>query len=110
MSRLVVLRKTALTIEDVADRLDQYFQRASETVNPFVPGAWYAWNPRRTRATIHAGHVKAEVVLLPKHVMVMVDVPLMWLPFKGRLEAQVTRALDAIVGVDQMPTGRESCS
>ncbi len=110
MSRFVVLRKTGLTVEDVADRLDRYFQQAGETVRPFVEGAQYAWNARRTRATIHAGHVKAEVVLLPKQVMVLVDVPLMWVPFKRRLEAQVARALDAIVGVDRMPIGRESCS
>jgi hypothetical protein len=43
--------------------------------------------------------------------MVMVDVPFILLPVKGRLEAQVARALDAIVGTDQqVQTGRESCS
>jgi hypothetical protein len=111
MGKLVVLRKTALTPQEVAERLDHYFQQAGETVRPFVTEAHYAWNARRTRATIHAGHVKAEVVLLPRQVMVMVDVPFILLPVKGRLEAQVARALDAIVGSDQqVQTGRESCS
>lgn len=108
MAKLLVLRDTDRTVEDLAERFDRYFRQADETLRPFLDETQYEWNARRNRATIQAGKMHGEVVLMPKRVLVMVDIPLMWLPFKGRIEERIARALHYIVGADQ--PGREACS
>jgi hypothetical protein len=108
MAKVLVLRETERTVEDLADRFDHYFRQADETLRPFLDVTEHSWNARRNRATIQAGRVHAEVVLMPGRVLVMADLPVVWLPFKGRIEERIARALERIVGTDQ--PGRTACS
>jgi hypothetical protein len=108
MAKVLVLRETERTVEDLAERLDHYFRQADETLRPFLDVTTCSWNARRSRATIRAGRVHAEVVIMPGRVLVIADLPVIWLPLKGRIEERIARALEHIVGTDQ--PGRTACS
>jgi hypothetical protein len=97
MAKVLVLRETERTVEDLAERFDRYLRRADETLRPFLDVTECSWNARRNRATIRAGRVHAEVVIMPGRVLVMADIPVVWLPFRGRIEERIAHALEQIV-------------
>ena len=97
MGRILILRETERSVEDLARRFDRYLIQARETITPFDEVADYSWNSHRNRVTIRGGHFHAEVVLMPKRVMVIADIPMLWFPFKNKIEERITHALDSII-------------
>ena len=97
MGRILISRKVDRSVEDLVGRFDRYLSQARDAVAPFDEGADYSWNTHRNLVTIRGDRFHAQVVFLPTQVMVIADIPMLWYPFRKKIEEGITHALDSII-------------
>jgi len=96
--RLVIFKETDRPEAEIASEIERYLVHVRNTLRPFEEEATYTWNRHRNRMTIQGNRFAAEVVLIPKGVLVTVEIPAILYPFKRRIEEQLSSAVDKIIG------------
>ena len=108
MTKVVVFRKSEKTPEEIASRMEQYLSQAWEALRPFDGVATCVWNSHRNKITIRGNKFHADVVIVPKGIVVRAEIPMIWYPFRKKIEERIFHALDMIIGKQE--EGRdESC-
>lgn len=97
MAKLVVFRESEKAHEELVLCIEQYLSHLLEVVRPFDQVVTYTWNERRNKVSILGKRFKAEVVLVPKGVVVMTKIPVVWYPFRKKIEERITVALEMII-------------
>jgi len=97
MSKLVVFRESKKAQEELISCIEQYLLHLLEVVKPFDHVVSYSWNEHRNKVSVLGKRFKAEVVLVPKGVVVMGEIPVIWYPFRNMIEERITRTLDMII-------------
>ncbi len=97
MAKLVVFRESKKAQDELVSCIEQYLLHLLEAVRPFDHAVIYEWNERRNKVSVLGKRFKAEVVIVPKGVVVMGDIPVIWYPFRKMIEERITRALDMII-------------
>ncbi len=97
MAKLVVFREAEKAREEIITSIEQYLSHLVEVIRPFDQVFDCSWNERRNKLSVHGERFKADVVLVPKGVVVMTEIPLVWYPFRKMIEDRINMALDMII-------------
>ena len=97
MAKLIIFRDSNKSRDEIVSCIEQYLLHLLEVVKPFDHVVSYTWNERRNKVSVLGKRFKAEVVLVPKGVVVMGEIPVIWYPFRKMIEERITRALDMII-------------
>lgn len=97
MAKLIIFRESNKSRDEIVSCIEQYLLHLLEVVKPFDHVVSYTWNERRNKVSVLGKRFKAEVVLVPKGVVVMGEIPVIWYPFRKMIEERITRALDMII-------------
>ena len=97
MAKLIIFRDSNKSRDEIVSCIEQYLLHLLEVVKPFDHVVSYSWNEHRNKVSVLGKRFKAEVVLVPKGVVVMGEIPVIWYPFRNMIEERITRTLDMII-------------
>ncbi|MCC7201985.1 MAG: hypothetical protein IT393_04885 [Nitrospirae bacterium] len=97
MSKLVVFRESKKAQDELVSCIERYLLHLLEVVKPFDHVVSYTWNEHRNKMSVLGKRFKAEVVLVPKGIVVMGEIPVIWYPFRNMIEERIAKALDMII-------------
>jgi hypothetical protein len=97
MGKVVIYRELHQNPEGIGCQVENYLAQAAESLRPFDGKIQYAWNTHRNRIDVHGERFTAEIVLVPKGIVVMVEIPVLWYPFRKRIEGGIIRILDTAI-------------
>ena len=77
--------------------VETYLGRMTDAISPFLRDVERTWNEHRDRMTLRGTHFSADLVFVPRGIVLVADVPTYLRPFRGAIRERVRGALATIV-------------